>query len=232
VSETIEISQEEMQFIKKVAKSVFAGLSTKRIELQDLEGYGSRGFLEAKRKFDPTHGATFNTFAWYRIKGAMFDGLRQMGWLSRSEYSSYKKFKYEEAANEFMQEQSVSTSNVQAPNQKEAQHKIANTIQNLAAVFVMTTETIDETASSQDETPEEQISRSQMAALLKSAVDKLDEREQKFVQSYYFEHLSLTAAGELLGISRSWASRLHNKIINKLKIELSSQQHDFELTSK
>ncbi len=50
-----------------------------QIELEELMAYGQVGLLEAAERFDPKVGANFLTFAHYRIKGAIFDGLRKMG---------------------------------------------------------------------------------------------------------------------------------------------------------
>src|SRR6185436_11792944 len=66
----------------------------------DLVGYGHKGLIEAADRFDSKQGVTFTTFAYYRIRGAMLDGLRTMGWYSRSDYARYRA---EERANEYLQ---------------------------------------------------------------------------------------------------------------------------------
>ena len=50
-----------------------------QLEMDELIAYGQIGLLEAAERFDPKVGANFLTFAHYRIKGAIFDGLRKMG---------------------------------------------------------------------------------------------------------------------------------------------------------
>ena len=47
-----------------------------RGEIDDLIAFGFGGLLEAKRRFDPTRGVRFQTFAYYRVRGAMLDGVR------------------------------------------------------------------------------------------------------------------------------------------------------------
>src|SRR5690606_300924 len=44
------------------------------------------GLLDAARRFDPARGVSFRTFAYYRVRGAMLDGLRKMGAWSRRGY--------------------------------------------------------------------------------------------------------------------------------------------------
>src|SRR5439155_23941176 len=57
-------------------------------------------------------GVSFKTFAYYRIKGAIYDGLRQIGWFSRSEFA---RIRFEQSANEMMN--SYSSSNVETRSQ-------------------------------------------------------------------------------------------------------------------
>src|SRR5512135_235016 len=68
----------------------------REIEFDDLVSYGTQGLLEAAERFDGKHGASFTTYAYYRVRGAIFDGLRRMGWLSRSEYA---RARFDERAN-------------------------------------------------------------------------------------------------------------------------------------
>ena len=56
----------------------------KSVELDDLIGYGEVGLAEAARDFDPDRGVQFSTFAHYRIRGAIYDGLAKMTWPSRA----------------------------------------------------------------------------------------------------------------------------------------------------
>ena len=67
----------------------------REIEFDDLYNYGMQGLLEAAERYDRKHGVTFQTFAYYRVRGAMFDGLRNMGWLPRHEYA---RLRFEERA--------------------------------------------------------------------------------------------------------------------------------------
>ena len=53
------------------------------IPLEDLMGWGWRGLLEAYRRFDSSRDNSFASFAFYRIRGAMYDGLRKSGWGTR-----------------------------------------------------------------------------------------------------------------------------------------------------
>src|SRR3954469_17726250 len=96
-----QLIQQHLSLVQSVARKLKKQI-TARVEFDDLVGYGSKGLIEAAERFDPSHGVTFTTFAYYRIRGAMLDGVRTMGWYSRADYARYRA---EERANEDLQNQ-------------------------------------------------------------------------------------------------------------------------------
>jgi len=80
------IAEQYAPYVRSIAGKVKRTVA-KEIEFEDLVEYGMIGLLEAADRYDPSHGANFMTFAYYRIRGAIYDGLRGMGWMSRNEYA-------------------------------------------------------------------------------------------------------------------------------------------------
>src|ERR1700743_3326136 len=80
-----QLGDGNVPFVRSIAGKVKEQLP-REIEFDDLYNYGMQGLLEAAERYDRKHGVTFQTFAYYRVRGAMFDGLRNMGWLPRHEY--------------------------------------------------------------------------------------------------------------------------------------------------
>ena len=72
-----------MPLVKYVAGKVAVGLPAS-VEFDDLVGYGQFGLLDAINKYDPAKGVKFKTYAVTRIRGAIFDELRQIDWVPRS----------------------------------------------------------------------------------------------------------------------------------------------------
>ena len=60
------------------------------VELDDLVAYGQIGLLEAIAAFDAARSRKFTTYAWYRIRGAMLDGLGKMTWFDRAASGSLR----------------------------------------------------------------------------------------------------------------------------------------------
>ncbi len=72
--------------VERIARRVHRSLP-RSVELDDLIAYGTIGFLEATARYDPERGIPLSTYAFPRIHGAIMDGLRGMGWLSRRQYA-------------------------------------------------------------------------------------------------------------------------------------------------
>lgn len=70
-----------LPFVRYVALRVKHN-KPKSILLEDLEGYGMIGLCEAAQRFDPSRGLKFITFAYLRVRGAMFDGMLKMSGLA------------------------------------------------------------------------------------------------------------------------------------------------------
>ena len=91
--------EENVDYVRALAGQIREHL-TASVDLEDLVAYGLKGLIEAADRFDPRQRVRFTTFAYYRIRGAMFDGLRRMGWLKRG---AYARARLEERANAYLQ---------------------------------------------------------------------------------------------------------------------------------
>src|ERR1700744_1027220 len=102
------------------------------LERKDIEGWAELGLVEAANSFDPKRGVQFKTFAYYRIKGAIYDGLRKMGWYSKG---LYHQLRFEMHANEYMQDVSSEAQRAASP---EAQlQDLKNTTANLTSCYML-----------------------------------------------------------------------------------------------
>jgi len=73
-----ELIERYLPYVRSIAQTIISKLPA-QIDINDLIGYGRIGLIEAVERFDRTRGVSFKTFAYYRIKGAIYDGLRQIG---------------------------------------------------------------------------------------------------------------------------------------------------------
>ncbi len=205
---------------RKVKKSVGAS-----VELEDLVGYGSKGLVEAAERFDSRHGAAFSTFAYYRIRGAMYDGLRSMGWYSRADYARYRA---EERANEYLRNRADREGAARAQGaaaSADAAAALAEVNEVLSAVATVHITSLEAAATVPDESrpsPELAVDGQRMRARVRQALQALPEKERRLMELYYFADKNLEQAGAEMGLSKSWACRLHARAVEMLRAALEN----------
>lgn len=218
-----ELTQQYEPYVRSIAGKIRKTLS-KDIEFDDLVSYGMLGLFEAADRFDPKHGANFMTFAYYRIRGAIYDGLRGMGWVSRTEYHRYR---FEQKANAYLsnaydrETAPVGTSSGNTPAARSTDEEIgelADVVSSLVTIYVTALDAMEGFQIKDDRGPsvDEALGLIQSREMVQGAVSKLPEQEKKLLQLYYYEEKSLEEVGKVLGLSKSWTSRLHTRAIEKL----------------
>jgi RNA polymerase sigma factor for flagellar operon FliA len=220
--------EKHLPLVQSIARKLKAQI-TARIDFDDLIGYGSKGLIEAAERFDPKHGVAFTTFAYYRIRGAMLDGLRTMGWYSRADYARYRA---EERANEYLQNQSdregaatmgpkETTGAPPANTSTEATlGSLAAVLGSIATVHITSLEAAATVADERLPAPDAQLDTGRLSARLRDAVKALPDRERNLMELYYFADKNLEEAGAAMGLSKSWACRLHARAVDLLREQL------------
>lgn len=208
-----ELVEEHLGLVRSLAAKVRRSHNVELPE-EELVSFGSPGLVEAAARWDPARGVAFATFAYYRVRGAIFDGLRQLGWLSRREY-----LRAEAASNAYLQREAEAPSG----GSDEPLAGVAGALDGVAAIFVTMVggvgldQTVEDTET---EDPESGVERMQTRQQVRRAVAGLPQPERQLVEGHYFGGKTLTAVGEELGLSRSWASRLHARAVKLLAEEL------------
>ena len=82
----------------------------------------------------------------------------------------------------------------------------------------------DERLASSEVTADVELGRARQAARLRAALERLPERERALVLAHYQDDQTLQDAGAALGMSKSWASRLHARAIDRLRELLADQE--------
>ncbi len=189
-----------------------------RVEMDDLIAYGEIGLAEAARDFDPTQRVAFTTFAYYRVRGAIYDGLSKMSWISRARY---KRLRYEQMSTEVLAAEPGRQASDNATVEGEGKW-FRNVTSKLAVVYL--TGQDDQASGVRDSTIEDPqasaapaiVAQREIVERLRDLVQSLPRVEQTLIQAVYFEGATLLEAANSLGISKSWASRLHAKALEQL----------------
>lgn len=171
-----------------------------RGDLEDLIAFGFGGLLEARRRFDPERGVRFQTFAYHRVRGAMLDGVRKMAQLPRRAYE-----RIEGAA--------------------ELRLTAAPTALDKAFTRISATLTTGTVLQGDlgEQSPEAALLKTESITRLLRALPGLSPRKRMLVRGFYFEGRSIDAMARELGISKSWASRLHTHALQELRSALQSE---------
>lgn len=198
-------------------------------EVDDLVSYGQAGLLEASRRFDPSRGVPFRAFANFRIRGAMLDGVRQLSHLPRRVHEKLRAF---ETASRYSEHALEDLHAPAPPGQMPAdrERRLVDHLAGMAtaiATGLVSEAALDEqgssTAVASQPSPEECSSKRQLLELVQRGIESLPEQEALLIRRHYFEGERFDHVANELGLSKSWASRLHTRAIGRLTKRLSGQ---------
>lgn len=176
-----------------------------RHEFEDLVGYGMLGLAEAAKAFQPNQGTKFSTFAFLRIRGAIFDGISETSWMTRAQYRRHLK--------------RLGDGNAEVNPEDDSSGKWDYADSDVVA---LEQEHIDDIAE-EDNSVSSQFAQDETKAILVSCIEELPRREHRLITAIYFEGMTLQEAADRIGISKSWASRTHAKIIQKLGFQITKK---------
>jgi RNA polymerase sigma factor for flagellar operon FliA len=192
------------------------------VEFDELVALGNAGLAEAANRYDPTKGASFNTFAWYRVHGAIIDGIRRNTNLPRRVWAKLVALR---AASEYLEhrgerDQGAAAKGVPAASGADALAAVQDAMRAIRTMYVTSLETLQEKGfDPSGEAPRvgEQIDVTRLGAKIRVAIEQLPDKERELVKKHYWEGKNLLEAGAELGISKSWASRLHAQAVDRLR---------------
>jgi RNA polymerase sigma factor for flagellar operon FliA len=198
----------------------------RNISQDELFSFGMSGLYDALLKFDSKRDLKFDTYASFRVRGAIIDGLRKEDWLSRSLREKIKKI---DSTTEMLQQKlmrKITSSDiaeelgmsVEEVETIVAEGYFANTL----SLEDMQNDSSDGYISytledKQVLTPEESILDVELKSLLVKKLKDLNEKEQLVLSLFYYEELTLTEIGNVLDLTTSRISQIHSKALFKLR---------------
>jgi len=196
------------------------------VELDDLLSFGREGLLDAARRFDESRGVPFRAYANYRVRGAIIDGVRRMSSLPRRVHRRLSGL----AAMNAMSEGALEDLNAPKPpgaGTAEADTALAAHLGAMATAMALgmlaPTAHDDEGARitvSTDPDPERAFERAELLEVVRGAIDDLPPQEAELVRRHYLEGERFDHVAAELGLSKSWASRLHTRALGRLSSRL------------
>jgi RNA polymerase sigma factor for flagellar operon FliA len=199
--------------VRKLAVRVRAQLEL-TTDVEELMAYGFRGLLEAQSRFDPTRGVQFSTFAYYRVRGAILDGVRQMAYLPRKVHAQRKAAEALDRAAEEASDRRGADPGARA-DAGAALEAIDDILGKTCAAYVISA--VGQADDQAGPGPEAQAIAEQERHRVRDALAVLPERERTLVEGHFFENRTLEEIGEEMGISKSWASRLCSRALARMR---------------
>jgi len=224
-------SQKLIERHQDLVRSIASGIGRKvpqYIDVEDLIGYGQIGLAQAARDFDPKRGAVFSTYAYYRIRGAIYDGLSKLCWTSRARYNRLRHgagrtdgSSVDGASSDVGSVRDGLGDNVDADGNKS---------RGLAVVFfaAMSQGGSEDGAALLEDlstpSPLERVANDELVQKVQKLLETLPRQAADLIHARYFDGLTLQEAGKQLGISKSWACRLHAKTLQQLDQSLKMEE--------
>ena len=221
-TEAEEVIQNHSGLVHRIAYHLKARLPA-TVLVDDLIQVGMMGLLEAYQHYDPTQGASFETYATIRIRGSMLDELRRNDWAPKSVHRKARELL------EVVQKIESSTGREARPSEiahemgisMEEYHQLvqesnACRILNFVDLGVSGEFSAFDTKNSATG-PVDSIQEDQFREQLVEAINALPEREKLVVSLYYDEEFNLREIGEILGVSESRISQLMSQAHTRMR---------------
>ncbi|HLR41069.1 MAG TPA: FliA/WhiG family RNA polymerase sigma factor [Virgibacillus sp.] len=199
------------------------------VRKDDLKSFGLMGLYDALNKYEADRNLKFDTYASFRVRGAIIDGLRKEDWLPRSLREKTKKI--EQVSQTLEQElQREPTSAEIAVKLGMTTTEVEKHINDALFAHVLSIEEKPKDGASDytegigysisDDTskmPDAHMLKNEKNQALITGIKTLNKNEQMVISLFYHDELTLTEIGEVLSLTTSRISQIHKKAIFKLR---------------
>ena len=222
-----------MPLVKYVAGKVSVGLPAS-VEFDDLVGYGQFGLLDAINKYDTSKNVKFKTYAVTRIRGAIFDELRQIDWVPRSVRQKSREIEDAIVTLESKLGRTASDSEI-AGSLNMSEDEYHKTVMKVSGTSVLSLNDVWYSGDDNDNlaignnieapsslNPDVIAEREEIRKVIAEAISELPEKEKMVIVLYYHEDLTFKEIGEVLEVSESRISQLHTKANLRLRAKLTN----------
>ncbi len=220
-----------MDLVRRLAHHLMGRLPAS-VQLDDLIQAGVVGLLEAARHYDNGHGASFETYAGIRIRGAMLDEVRRQDWSPRSAHRAAREISEavrrveartgrEASAAEIASELGVAVEAYHDMLRKVAEGRVFS----LEDMFGPD-QSADDMLCGDSDDPARECLRRGFSEATAEAIAGLPEREQLVLSLYYDQELNLKEIGEVLGVSESRVCQIHAQVLVRLRARLTDWDFD------
>lgn len=224
-TDTSELIGRHSELVQKIAYHLMARLPAS-VLVDDLVQSGMIGLLEAARNFDATKGASFETFAGIRIRGAMLDEMRKGDWVPRSVHKNSRTIAsaidaVEKQTGEDAKEIDVANYlQIPLPEYQQMLQDV-NCARLVAYEDLANPDDMFAQPSSSFDSTFDAVADNQFTHQLAQMIEQLPQREALVLSLYYDEELNLKEIGLILEVSESRVSQILSQAVHRLKSKVN-----------
>ena len=218
--EVLQRFESQLELVDIIARQTLRTLGSV-VDLDDLQSFGREGLLDAARRFDSARGVPFRAYANFRVRGAIIDGIRSMAQLPRRAHQRLNGLSAALRVSEGAADDAFASP--AAPHRAQADAALGEHLAAMAAAITIgliapaaVGEEGEQVQVSTADNPEDAVSRAQLIALIQEAIGELPDEESQLVRRHYLEGERFDQVALSLGLSKSWASRLHTRAMQRL----------------
>ncbi|MDX1677853.1 RNA polymerase sigma factor FliA [Arsukibacterium sp.] len=222
-----QLVERHAPLVKRIAYHLMARLPAS-VLVDDLIQSGMIGLIEAAKNFDGSKGASFETFAGIRIRGAMLDEMRRGDWTPRSVHRNARLIADTIAELEAIHGRDIKDFEVAEKldiSLDEYHHMLTDVSSGriIGIEDLGVSEDVLVTADDRegDQLYEQQANEAFNKALV-TTISSLPEREALVLSLYYNEELNLKEIGAVLDVSESRISQIHSQALVRLKARMQA----------
>lgn len=223
--EVLQRFESALDLAEAIARQVRRAIG-QRTALDELVSYGQEGLLEAARRFDPQRGVPFRAYANYRVRGAIIDGIRASATLPRRVHERLRGLEAAALYSEGAAEDAYAPVG-RGASTRDAEQALAGHLAAMATAMAMgfvapaaRGEQGAPTTVSQADSPEESVAQAELRALVREHIAELPAEEAELIRRHYLDGERFDWVAHDLGLSKSWASRLHTRAVGRLSKRL------------
>jgi len=220
------IVRQHGELVKRIAYYL-AGRLPPQVEVDDLIQAGMIGLLEAAQNYTSGRGASFETYAGFRIRGAMLDALRRLDWAPRS---VHRKARAAAAALRAVEaDKGAAATEAEVASHMgvslDDYHKILRDA--LGCQVLHLSESDEDSDAPLDRladdgpSPEGALFDDRLRQSVIGAIDRLPERERMVLSLYYGDELNLKEIGAVMKVTESRVCQLHGQALVRLRARLA-----------
>ena len=213
-----ELILRHLPLVRKIAGFMFSQRSFDGVPFEEYVQLGSEGLIQAVRRYDPVHGAKFETYASHRIKGAIVSGLEKATEVNQ-QVATLRRMQQERLDSLMGRDEPATLS---PDSTQSAFDRLVEVSVGLAVAFMLDdTNLYHEGEATCWDDGASNMAFKQLKTRLGTALESLNHGERTVLEQHYFQHDSFELIAQRMAVSRSRVSQLHRSALQHLRALLT-----------